>query len=169
MASKISAGILLYRVQSGGVEVLLVHPGGPFWAKKDEGAWFVPKGEVDPEEELLLAAKREFREELGSEPPAGGFLSLGSVKNKGGKVIHAWAVEGDLDVASIVSNTFSLEWPPRSGKKVDFPEVDRARFFSLEEALRRMSHAESPFLERLAAALLERSRSRSRYGKTRID
>jgi predicted NUDIX family NTP pyrophosphohydrolase len=153
VASKTSAGIIVYRVRET-LEVLLVHPGGPFWAKKDDGAWFIVKGEVEPDEELALAARREFREELGTDVPEGELVSLGSLKNKSGKTIHAWAVEGDLDTTAIVSNTFQLEWPPRSGKLVDFPEVDRARFFPVEEALTKMSPAEGDFLRRLAEHLL---------------
>jgi predicted NUDIX family NTP pyrophosphohydrolase len=131
--------------------VLLVHPGGPFWSKKDDGAWFVPKGELEADEQPLAAALREFREELGSDPPSGEPLTLGSVKNKSGKLIHVWALEGELDVQSVKSNTFSLEWPPRSGKQREFPEVDRASFFSLAEAERKIHSAELPFLERLSA------------------
>src|SRR5450432_3162910 len=131
MSSKRSAGVLLYRRREGRLEVLLVHPGGPFWSKKDDGAWFIPKGELGPDEEPLSAARREFREELGSEPPAGEPLSLGTVKNKSGKLIYGWALEGTLDLSTFQSNTFSLEWPPRSGKMQEFPEVDRAAFFSL--------------------------------------
>jgi predicted NUDIX family NTP pyrophosphohydrolase len=153
MTSKRSAGILLYRRRDGLLEVLLVHPGGPFWSKKDAGAWFVPKGELEGEEEPLAAARREFREELGSEPPAGVPLPLGTVKNKSGKLIYAWALEGDFDLGSFKSNTFSLEWPPRSGKMREFPEVDRAEFFSFAECAVKMHPAELPFLERLAALI----------------
>ena len=153
MASKRSAGILLFRRPAGAVEVLLVHPGGPFWSKKDDGAWFMPKGELEPEEEPLLAARREFREELGSDPPASEPLSLGTVKNKGGKLIYGWALEGDLDLSTFRSNTFSLEWPPRSGKMRDFPEVDRAAFFALAAAFQKLHEAERPLLERLLSAL----------------
>jgi predicted NUDIX family NTP pyrophosphohydrolase len=151
MSSKRSAGILLYRRREASLEVLLVHPGGPFWSKKDDGAWFVPKGELTEGEEPLAAARREFREELGSDPPAGEPLALGTVKNKSGKLIYVWALEGELDVQSIQSNTFSLEWPPRSGKMREFPEVDRASFFALEAAAIKIHSAELPLLERLAA------------------
>jgi predicted NUDIX family NTP pyrophosphohydrolase len=150
---KQSAGILVYRQAGQGLDVLLVHPGGPFWAKKDDGAWFIPKGEINPDEEPLVAARREFREELGFEPPEGDPLELGMVKNKGGKLIHAWALAGDLDLSAFRSNTFSLEWPPRSGKQREFPEVDRARYFSVEEALEKMHPAELPLLERLLQQL----------------
>lgn len=153
MASKRSAGILLFRRPAGDVEVLLVHPGGPFWSKKDDGAWFMPKGELEADEEPLLAARREFREELGHDPPTGEPLSLGTVKNKGGKLIYGWALEGELDLSTFRSNTFSLEWPPRSGKMRDFPEVDRAAFFSVAAAAQKIHEAERPLLERLMASL----------------
>jgi predicted NUDIX family NTP pyrophosphohydrolase len=150
---KQSAGILVYRLAGQGLDVLLVHPGGPFWAKKDDGAWFIPKGEINPDEEPLVAARREFREELGFEPPEGDPLELGTVKNKGGKLIHAWALAGDLELSAFRSNTFLLEWPPRSGKQREFPEVDRARYFSVEAALEKMHPAELPLLERLLQQL----------------
>ncbi len=153
MASKRSAGILLFRRRGGDCDVLLVHPGGPFWRKKDDGAWFIPKGELAEGEEPIAAARREFREELGSEPPDGELLALGVVKNKGGKSIFAWALEGDIDLGTFESNTFTLEWPPRSGKMRDFPEVDRAVFFSAPEAARKIHAAELPLLERLLDAL----------------
>src|SRR4051812_27816888 len=143
---KRSAGILVYRLGVSSLDVLLVHPGGPFWAKKDEGAWFIPKGEIEPAEEPLAAALREFREEVGIEPPPGSPLELGTVKNKGGKLIYAWALPGDLDLAGFHSNTFSLEWPPRSGKQREFPEVDRAQYFTVEEALGKMHPAELPLV-----------------------
>jgi predicted NUDIX family NTP pyrophosphohydrolase len=147
--AKQSAGILVYRLAPPALEVLLVHPGGPFWAKKDDGAWFIPKGQLEAGEEPLAAALREFREEVGIEPPAGEPLDLGTVKNKGGKLIHAWALPGDLDLSAFKSNTFSLEWPPRSGKQCEFPEVDRARYFGIEEATLKMHEAELPLVERL--------------------
>jgi len=153
MPSKTSAGILLYRVRAELVEVLLVHPGGPFWSKKDQGAWFLPKGELAPGEQPLQAARREFLEELGSEPPAGEPLSLGTVKNKSGKLIFAWALEGDFELQSFKSNTFSLEWPPRSGQLREFPEVDRVAFFSLAEAAAKIHVAELPLLDRLRELL----------------
>jgi predicted NUDIX family NTP pyrophosphohydrolase len=149
VAPKRSAGILLYRRQGLHAEVLLTHPGGPFWSKKDLGAWFIPKCELEGDEEPLAAARREFREEVGSEPPTGEPLELGSVKNKSGKLILAWALEGDLDLATFKSNTFSLEWPPRSGKIQQFPEVDRVSFFSLTDAAVKLHPAELPLLERL--------------------
>jgi predicted NUDIX family NTP pyrophosphohydrolase len=149
MVSKRSAGILLYRRQGAQAEVLLVHPGGPFWSKKDLGAWFIPKGELEGDEQPLAAARREFHEEVGSEPPSGEPLELGCVKNKSGKLIFAWALEGDLDLTTFKSNTFSLEWPPRSGRVQEFPEVDRVGFFSLVEAAVKLHSAELPLLERL--------------------
>jgi predicted NUDIX family NTP pyrophosphohydrolase len=154
MPAKRSAGILLFRRRGAEVEVLLVHPGGPFWIKKDDGAWFVPKGELEPGEDPLSAALREFREELGSDPPSGELLPLGTVKNKSGKVIFAWALEGDFDLGAFKSNTFELEWPPRSGKMCEFPEVDRAAFFALAEARAKLNAAEEPLLERLQELIL---------------
>lgn len=157
MPPKRSAGILLYRRREGITEVLLVHPGGPFWSKKDDGAWFIPKGELEEGEQPLNAALREFREELGSDPPDGEPLDLGTVKNKSGKLIFAWALEGDLDLATFKSNTFTLEWPPRSGKMREFPEIDRARFFALPDAEPKLHQAELPLLERLRTLLASSS------------
>ena len=148
-----SAGLLMFRRRrEGGIEVLLVHPGGPFWKNKDEGAWTIPKGEVAAGEELLAAAKREFEEETGF-APRGEFVWLGSIKQKGGKIVHAWAVEGQIDTAAIRSNTFTMEWPPRSGKRAEFPEIDRAEFFDLEMARRKMNPAQGALLEQLELAL----------------
>jgi predicted NUDIX family NTP pyrophosphohydrolase len=148
---KESAGLLLFRTKTGAeaaLEVLLVHLGGPFWAKKDEGAWFVPKGKIEAGEEKLAAAQREFREETGFEPQEP-FLPLATVKNKSGKTITAWAFRGDGDPAKLRSNTFRMEWPPRSGKMTEFPEIDRAAFFTLAEARVKIHSAEAVFLERL--------------------
>jgi predicted NUDIX family NTP pyrophosphohydrolase len=145
----VSAGLVMYRRRSGEVEVLLVHPGGPLWAKRDAGAWSIPKGEVNPGDDELSTAKREFNEETGV-APEGEFIPLGSVTQKGGKVVRAWAFEGDCDPAVIKSNTFVMEWPPRSGKKQEFPEVDRARFFTLEEAKDKINPAQVTFLQELA-------------------
>jgi predicted NUDIX family NTP pyrophosphohydrolase len=145
----VSAGLVMYRRRSGEVEVLLVHPGGPLWAKKDAGAWSIPKGEVNPGDDEFSTAKREFNEETGV-APEGEFIPLGSVTQKGGKVVRAWAFEGDCDPAVIKSNTFVMEWPPRSGKKQEFPEVDRARFFTLEEAKDKINPAQVAFLQELA-------------------
>ena len=154
MAKK-SAGLVMYRVRNNQLEVLLVHPGGPFWARKDNGAWFIPKGEIVPAEDEFAAAKREFREETGIEP-CGDFVALGTVKHKGGKIVHAWAFEGDCDPSSIRSNTFSIEWPPRSGNRQSFPEVDRAQFVSVEQARAKMLPAEFDFIDRLASICVER-------------
>lgn len=138
----------MYRRKSGELQVLLVHPGGPFWKKKDAGAWFVPKGEIQPGEEELAAAQREFHEETGF-TPAGEYLSLGDVRHKGGKRVVAWAFAGDCDPAAMKSNTFEMEWPPKSGKTSHFPEIDRAAFFSLAAATEKMHPAEFAFLQRL--------------------
>jgi predicted NUDIX family NTP pyrophosphohydrolase len=146
-----SAGILLFRRGGRGIEVLLVHPGGPFWTRKDAGAWSLPKGAVDAGEDPLAAARREFGEELGTPPPAGEPLSLGEVRQRSGKVVQAWALEGDLDAGAIRSNTFEMEWPPRSGARQEFPEVDRAEWFAPDEARRRLLPAQAPFLDRLLA------------------
>jgi predicted NUDIX family NTP pyrophosphohydrolase len=150
---KRSAGILLYRRPNGEPEVLLVHPGGPYWEKKDLGAWSIPKGEYDDAEDPRACALREFEEELGARPPEGDLAALGTAKQSGGKVVTAWAVEGDLDPAGARSNTFTLEWPPRSGVMRDFPEVDRADWFTLDDARRRINPAQAVFLERLREEL----------------
>lgn len=147
---KQSAGLLVYRKKNGGIEVLIVHPGGPFWAKKDRGVWSLPKGEFTEGEDMLNAAIREFREELGHDASAGEYVELGSVKLKSGKTIHAWAVEGDLDISAIKSNTVSIEWPPRSGQRQDFPEVDRAGWFGPEKAKEKLHPAQAAFVDRLA-------------------
>jgi len=138
----------MYRKLRGQVEVLLAHPGGPFWAKKDEGAWSIPKGEVDPGEDLLDAAKREFTEETGIEP-RGKLSALGNVRQKSGKIVTAWAFESDCDPQTIRSNTFTMEWPPRSGKQQEFPEIDRAAFFSIEAARTKILASEAELLSRL--------------------
>jgi predicted NUDIX family NTP pyrophosphohydrolase len=144
-----SAGILLYRLGEDGPEVLLVHPGGPFWARKDAGAWSIPKGEHDDDEDPQACALREFEEETGTALSPAALADLGTVKLKSGKLVAAWAVEGDLDADAITSNTFELEWPPRSGNKQTFPEVDRAGWFSLEEAREKLNPAQGEFLDRL--------------------
>ncbi|MES2267138.1 MAG: NUDIX domain-containing protein [Bacteroidota bacterium] len=130
---KQSAGILLYKLTDGSLKVFLVHPGGPFFRKKDDGAWSVPKGEYLEDENPLAAAQREFEEEVGK-TVTGNFIKLQPVKQKSGKVVHAWAVEGDIDHTNIVSNTFEIEWPPKSGKRASFPEIDRAGWFTIDEA-----------------------------------
>jgi predicted NUDIX family NTP pyrophosphohydrolase len=151
--SNTSAGLLMFRRGSISFEFLLVHPGGPFWKNKDEGAWTIPKGELQSEEDLLTRAQIEFEEELGTKP-SGNFVRLGSIKQKGGKTVHAWAFEGDLpEKFEPKSNTFQVEWPPRSGKLRDFPEVDRAEFFPEEVARRKINPAQVPFFDRLIAAL----------------
>jgi len=145
-----SAGILLYRAGAGNLEVLLVHPGGPYWAKRDLGAWSIPKGEYQDGEDPQACALREFGEELGTPAPDGAELvELGEVRQRNGKVVAAWALEGDLDATTIRSNTFSIEWPPRSGRTREFPEVDRAQWFSVAEARERILPAQAPLLDRL--------------------
>jgi predicted NUDIX family NTP pyrophosphohydrolase len=163
MSVRQSAGILLFRRSSiadvDEVELLLAHPGGPFFTNKDEGCWSIPKGEPDVgEDDLLAVARREFSEEVGSAPPATGPdglppLELGTIVQKGGKVVHAWAVEGDLDPGAAVSNTFELEWPPRSGQRRAFPEIDRVAWFGPDDARRRLKATQTPFVDRLLALL----------------
>jgi predicted NUDIX family NTP pyrophosphohydrolase len=148
MPRKTSAGILLYRRRAGALEVFLVHPGGPFWAKKDLGAWSVPKGELAEGEDPLAAAKREFTEETGF-PIDGEFRALRPLRQPSGKTVVAWAVEGDCDPAELRSNTFEMEWPPKSGKRQAFPEVDRAAWFPLEEARKRILAGQAAFLDEL--------------------
>ena len=143
-----SAGLLLFRRTPAGVEVLLVHPGGPLWAKKDEGAWSIPKGEIDADEDPLAAARREFEEELGS-PVSGEFIALAPIRQASGKVVHAWAVEGDFDPATLTSGMFSMEWPPRSGRQQEFPEVDRAEWFAIDDARRKINKAQIELLDQL--------------------
>jgi predicted NUDIX family NTP pyrophosphohydrolase len=147
-----SAGVLLYRVGAAGVEVLLGHMGGPYWARKDAGGWSIPKGEHGPDEDPLDVARREFAEELGSPVPAATLLALGQVRASG-KMITIWAAEGDLDASATQSNTFDLEWPPRSGQVQSFPEIDRAAWFGVDEARVRLVRGQVPFLDRLLAAL----------------
>jgi predicted NUDIX family NTP pyrophosphohydrolase len=149
-----SAGLLLYRRRDdGALEVLLGHMGGPFWARKDERAWSIPKGEHPDDEDALAAARREFAEETGTRPPDGPTLDLGEVPQSGGKRVTAWAVEGDLDPDRIESNTFELEWPPRSGRRQEFPEIDRAGWFDLGTARRKVVKGQVPLLDRLEERL----------------
>jgi len=150
--AKISAGLLLYRVRQGSLEVFLVHPGGPFWAKKDAGSWSIPKGEAAAGEALLLAAQREFREETALDV-AGDFRVLSPVRQPSGKVVHAWAVEADCDAAAIRSNSFEMEWPPRSGRKQAFPEVDRAAWLDLPAARAKITKGQLGLLDQLERLL----------------
>jgi predicted NUDIX family NTP pyrophosphohydrolase len=152
LAKKTSAGIVLYRTRPQGLEIFLVHPGGPFWAKKDLGAWSIPKGEVEDGADPLASAKREFHEETGS-PVSGRFIELVSLRQPGGKLVHAWAVEGDIDAGSITSNLFSMEWPRRSGVQREFPEVDRGQWFSVAEAMEKLLPGQRGFLVELQEKL----------------
>lgn len=150
--SKASAGLLMYRVRDGELEFLLVHPGGPFWKNKDLGVWTIPKGELEPGENPLAAAQREFEEELGLKPQ-GPFVELTPVKQQGGKVVRAWAFAGDCDPATLKSNTFSLEWPPRSGRVQEFPEIDRGAWFGREQAREKINSAQASWLDELRSKL----------------
>jgi len=152
-AGRTSAGILLWRLRSGSLEVLLAHNGGPLWVRKDHGHWTIPKGETEPGEELAAVARREFAEETGHQVPDGPLIELGQIRQKSGKVVLGWAVEGDLDPATSVSNTYEMEWPPRSGRIQSFPEIDRVEWFGMADARTRLKAAQVPFLERLEAAL----------------
>ncbi|HEX4631836.1 MAG TPA: NUDIX domain-containing protein [Chthoniobacterales bacterium] len=152
--SKTSAGLLMFRRKAAELELLLVHPGGPFFRNKENGAWTIPKGEVVEGEELLERAKVEFKEELGIEPAAGEWIELGTITQKGGKTVHGWAFEGDLpEDFALASNTFSIEWPPRSGRTQQFPEIDRAEFFPIELAKEKINQAQIEFLDRLVEHL----------------
>ena len=149
---KRSAGLLIYKKREGNLEVFLVHPGGPFWARKDLGSWSIPKGEYSPEEDPLAAARREFREETGMDAGVD-FQELTEIRQKGGKYVKAWAVEGDYDPAAVKSNTFSLEWPPNSDKQLEFPEIDRAGWFPLEIAREKILASQLPLLDELEKKL----------------
>lgn len=151
--SKTSAGVLLWKRERGVLLVLLVHPGGPFWAKKDEGAWSIPKGEYEEGDDAFTVAKREFAEELGSTPPSGEALSLGEIVQAGGKQVTGFALEGDFDPALLASNSFEMEWPPRSGRRQSFPEVDRAAWLSPEAAMAKINPGQRPFIVKLEAVL----------------
>jgi predicted NUDIX family NTP pyrophosphohydrolase len=155
-SSKTSAGLLMYRIRNGDMEVLLVHLGGPFWSRKDAGAWFIAKGELGSNEEPLAAAQREFEEETGLKAH-GPFLPLGSVKHKSGKTVTAWAFESDCDPSQMKSNTFTMEWPPKSGTQKEFPEVDRHAFFTLAGAKEKMHAGEFPLVARLQEILNEKA------------
>ena len=148
-----SAGVLLHRTRDGVVEVLIGHMGGPFWARKDAAGWSIPKGEAGPDEEPLDVARREFAEELGSPVPAKEFRDLGELRVSSGKVLTVWAAEGDLDAGSTRSNTFTIEWPPRSGRMQEFPEIDRAAWFPLDQARQKLVKGQVPFLDRLLASV----------------
>ena len=144
--------LLMYRIKDGAIQVLLAHPGGPYFVNKDEGAWSIPKGEPDTEEDLLITAQREFEEET-SVKPTGPFIPLKAVKQKGGKVVHAWAFESNCDLGTIQSNKFTMEWPPRSGQQMKFPEIDRAEFFDLETARRKIKSGQSGLIDELEMIL----------------
>jgi predicted NUDIX family NTP pyrophosphohydrolase len=153
-----SAGLLLYRwTSAGGIEILLAHPGGPLWAKRDAGVWTVPKGEFHEGEEAWAVARREFEEETGHPVPDGAPTELGEIRQKGGKVVEAWALEGDLDPATARSNTFPFEWPPRSGRWITIPEIDRVEWFAPDEARQRIKDTQIPFIDRLLDALDDRT------------
>lgn len=154
MAKQHSTGLLMYRRRGAEPEVLLVHPGGPFWARKDDGAWSIPKGLCEAGEAPLAAAKREFEEETGCRP-SGEFVALGDFKQPGGKIVSAWAVESDFDLAAFRSNLFAIEWPPKSGRRREFPEADRAGWFAPAEAARKLLRGQLPILEALLAKLAE--------------
>ena len=156
---KISAGLLVYRIRDRNLEVFLIHPGGPFWEKKDTKAWSVPKGEVDPEEDPLQAARREFLEETGFEAP-GPFVKLNSVKQSSQKTVEAWAMQGDYDPTKLQSNLFEMEWPPKSGRMQSFPEADRAEWFPINEARKRILAGQLPLLDQLAELLKDRLSAR---------
>jgi predicted NUDIX family NTP pyrophosphohydrolase len=150
---KRSAGILLFKRDAGEVRVLLVHPGGPFWQKRDRGSWSIPKGEYVDGEDARTVALREFEEEIGTALAAGDLILLGEVRQAGGKIVTAWALEGDIDPDKIVSNTFEIVWPPKSGRRRSFPEIDRAGWFTFAEAAERILEGQRPFLERLAVKI----------------
>jgi len=153
MAKQQSAGLLLYRQKDGKLEVLIAHPGGPFFVKKDNGIWSIPKGLYEDNEDPFDAAKREFEEEIGLPAPGGEYIDLGEIKRKDGKIIRAWAVEGNIDEGKVKSNSFEMEWPPRSGQKQEFPEIDRAEWFGLTTASQKLQIAQVEFLKRLAEYL----------------
>jgi len=151
--ARASAGILLWRRRDDDIEVLLGHAGGPFFAKEDADSWTVLKGEAEPGEDLMAVARREFAEETGHQVPAGPAIELGEIRQRGGKVVVAWAIEGDLDPEAATSNTFAMEWPPHSGRTQEFPEIDRVAWFDLPSAREKIKAAQAPFLDRLPRAL----------------
>lgn len=149
---KVAAGLLMFRRKMGDIEVLLAHPGGPYFQNKDEGAWTIPKGEPDADEDLLWTAQREFHEETGVRPE-GRFIQLTPIKQKGGKIVHAWAFEGDCDPKAMTSNSFAMEWPPKSGQQMEFPEMDRMKFFDLDEARRKIKSGQDALIDELQLML----------------
>jgi len=153
---RVSAGLLMYRIHDGKMQVLLAHPGGPFFKNKDEDSWTIPKGEIESGEDMLEAAKREFEEETGFKPN-GPFSALTPIKQKGGKIVHAWAFKGDCDPAKIVSNTFTMEWPPKSGQRMEFPEIDKADFFDVAAASRKIKAAQMVLIEECQRIVLGKS------------
>ena len=155
---RMSAGLLMYRIKDGAVQVLLAHPGGPFFRNKDEGAWSIPKGEPETGEDLLATAQREFEEETGIRP-AGPFLPLKPVQQKGGKVVHAWAFHGDCDPRAVKSNTFTIEWPPKSGRQSEFPEIDRAEFLDFQTARKKIKAGQERLIDELETILKDRCQS----------
>jgi predicted NUDIX family NTP pyrophosphohydrolase len=152
---RLSAGLLMYRIKDGALQVLLAHPGGPFFRNKDEGSWTIPKGEPDADEDLLVTAQREFEEETGIKP-AGPFMALKAIQQKGGKIVHAWAFQADCDPRAMVSNTFTIEWPPKSGRQMEFPEIDRAEFFDLHTARKKIKAGQEALLDELEAIVKTR-------------
>ncbi len=171
MPPRVSAGVLLFRRRDGQIEVLLGHPGGPFFGRKDFGNWSIPKGETSPDDKALeLTARREFEEETGHPVPEGSLVDLGWVRQKGGKIVYAWAAEGDLDPAAAVSNTFSFEWPPFSGRMREYPEIDRVDWYGPLEARKRIKQTQIPFLDRLETVLREEAlRPAIRFSDPRDD
>ncbi len=154
---RLSAGLLMYRIKDGALQVLLAHPGGPFFQKRDDGAWSIPKGEPDANEDLLVTAQREFEEEAGVKP-TGPFLPLKPIQQKGGKIVHAWAFEGDCDPKAIKSNTFTMEWPPKTGRQMEFPEIDRAEFFDLATAKKKIKVGQEALIDELVVIVNEASK-----------
>jgi predicted NUDIX family NTP pyrophosphohydrolase len=168
MSSRVSAGILLYRRGEAGLEILLAHPGGPYFTTRDHGHWSIPKGEVEadrPDESLEAVARREFAEETGTALPAVPLAPLGEIRQKGGKLVHAWAVEGDLDPATASSNTFRMEWPPASGRAIEVPEIDRVEWFDPGEARARIKETQRPFIDRLEVLLATDGGADARLGQ----
>jgi predicted NUDIX family NTP pyrophosphohydrolase len=152
---RISAGLLMYRIKDGAIQFLLAHPGGPYFVNQDDGAWSIPKGEPEPGEDLLVTAQREFEEETGLKP-TGPFIPLNPIQQKGGKVVHAWAFEGECDTAALRSNTFTMEWPLHSGRQMEFPEIDRADFFDPATARKKIKAAQEAFLDELETILKQK-------------